>query len=322
MNRTLRITAIVLLALGSVLGIGIAATWAPDIPVEALEARWAPPPSTFITVQGLRVHVRDVGPRDDAEPIVLLHGTSASLHTWEGWTTALQAQHRVIAFDLPGFGLTGPNASGDYREEAYARFVIDVLDALELPRVVLGGNSLGGQIAWNVAAIAPQRVAALVLVDAAGYAMTSTSIPLGFRMARVPGLNRLLGHVLPRGLVESSLRNVYGDPSRVTPALVDRYVAMTRREGNRRAVVQRFAQSNWGQGDDRIRTLKLPTLILWGGRDRLIPPEHGEHFARDIAGSSLVRFDDLGHVPHEEDPARTVAALQRFLALRTTAAPQ
>lgn len=292
---------------------------APDRPVESLVARWAPPPSDFMDVRGQLVHVRDQGPRTDPAPIVLLHGTGASLHTWEGWVAALKGQRRVITLDLPGFGLTGPftgqYASDDYRGDTLARFVLDVLDALKLPRAVLGGNSLGGELAWRVATLAPQRVERLVLVDAAGYAFTPESQPLAFRIARIPALSWLTENLLPRAVVAASLQNVYGDPAKVTPELVDRHYELALRSGNRHALGLRFQQAQMGQDSARIATLKLPTLILWGGRDRLIPPENAQHFARDIAGSRLVLFDGLGHVPQEEDPARTVAVLREFLAL-------
>lgn len=308
--------ASLVLAAGIAAGIGIAATWAPDQPLSALRARWAPPPSAFIEVAGLQVHYRDEGPRDDPVPIVLLHGTSASLHTWEGWVAALRGTRRVVSFDLPGFGLTGPSASGDYSDAAYVRFVLQMLDTLKLPRVVLGGNSLGGGIAWETAAAAPQRVAQLILVDAASYAFVPKSVPLGFRIARLPLLNPLTSRVLPRRAVEASVRNVYGHPERVTAELVDRYTAMTLRAGNRRALAQRMVQLDRGENAARIATLRVPTLILWGGQDRLIPPENAARFAHDIAGSTLLLFDDLGHVPQEEDPQRTVVAVQRFLANR------
>jgi len=292
---------------------GVVLTWAPDRPVDALKARWAPPPSQFIAVQGMQVHLRDEGPRDDPEPLVLLHGTSASLHTWEGWAAALRGQRRVIRFDLPGFALTGPQPQDDYSIDAYVRFVAAVLDQLGVrQRVVLAGNSLGGQIAWSFAAAQPQRVARLVLVDAVGYPFESASVPIGFRIARLPLLAPLMQHTLPRGLVERSVRSVYGDPAKVTPELVDLYYDMALREGNRRALGLRMGQRLAVQ-PERIATLRLPTLILWGGRDRLIPPDNARRFARDIAGSRLVLFDELGHVPQEEDPARTVAALQAFL---------
>jgi pimeloyl-ACP methyl ester carboxylesterase len=302
--------------LGALLFMTAVAMWlsrAPDWPVEALVARWAPPPSDFIEVKGQLVHLRDVGPRDDAEPLVLIHGTSASLHTWEGWAKALSARHRVISLDLPGFGLTGPSASADYRGDTYARFVLELMDQLKVQRFAIAGNSLGGEVAWRTALLAPQRVTKLILVDAAGPDFKSDSVPIGFLAARVPVLNRLFDWVLPRSMVVASLHNVYGDPSRVDDALVDRYYQLTLREGNRRALVQRLQQNQRGQDAERIRELKLPTLILWGGRDRLVPLSVAQQFKRDIAGSELVVFDDLGHVPHEEAPARTVVPVQAFL---------
>jgi pimeloyl-ACP methyl ester carboxylesterase len=309
----MRLTVIICWLFALLLAVGVAAVWAPDRSVDSLKARWAPPPSRFVALQGMRVHLRDQGPRDDPLPIVLLHGTSASLHTWEGWAGALERKRRVITLDLPGFGLTGPDPQGDYRIARYVRFVTGLLDALGVQRCVIGGNSLGGEIAWNVAADAPNRVAALILVDAAGYAFESRSVPLGFRIARVPGLDRLAEHLLPRRLIVASLRNVYGDPARVTDALVERYYELTLRAGNRRALGERFAQMIPGENAARIPRIAVPTLILWGARDRLIPPAYGERFAHDIKGSRLVRFDGLGHVPQEEDPARTVAAVQQFL---------
>jgi pimeloyl-ACP methyl ester carboxylesterase len=298
---------------------------APDLPVEALVGKWAPPPSEFIDLRGQLVHLRDEGPRhtglgDSPPPIVLLHGTSASLHTWEGWVAGLKAKRRVVSFDLPGFGLTGPFTGayppGDYSGDTYARFVLDLLDHLKLPRVVLAGNSLGGDIAWRVAVLAPERVAALVLVDAAGPAFQPEKMPAAWLVARTPGMGWILESMLPRALVAEGLEGVYGDPGKVTPELVDRYFALTLREGNRRALGERLRSWQPGAGSERIASIRQPTLILWGGRDRLIPPAIGEEFERRIAGSKRVVFPALGHVPHEEDPAATLVPVREFLGLR------
>ncbi|MBI2389819.1 MAG: alpha/beta hydrolase [Deltaproteobacteria bacterium] len=313
LRKVLRWLGVVVGALALVLLLIVAVHWAPDRPVSQLEPRWAQPPSTFVEVGGMRVHVRDEGPRDDPKPIVLLHGTSASLHTWEGWARALRDKRRVIRFDLPGFALTGPSPDGRYDIESYVRFTRAMLDRLAVRRCVLAGNSLGGKIAWETALADAGRVEALVLVDAGGYPMESQSMPIGFRLAKTPVVNRLTSLVLPRSIIVSSLRDVYGDPTKVTPELIDLYFDMAIREGNRRALVARFAQTQHGAGSERIAQLKIPTLVMWGGRDRLLPPAHGERFHREVAGSKLVIFDDLGHVPHEEDPARTVAAVQGFL---------
>lgn len=315
MKLILRIAGVLLLACVVFLVAGLLATWAPDRTVAQLSARWAQPPSQFIAVNGMQVHLRDEGPRNDALPIVLLHGTSASLHTWDGWAESLKGQRRVIRFDLPAFGLTGPDPHNDYSIAAYVRFVGAVMDRLGVQQFVLAGNSLGGQIAWGTALAMPQRVRQLVLVDSAGYPLKSTSVPIGFRIARTPGLRSLMEHVLPRGVVDSSVRNVYGDPTRVTRELVDRYYELTLRAGNRQALAYRLDQRLSGE-EDTIRQLKLPTLILWGGKDRLIPPDNAQRFAADIQGSRLVMFDGLGHVPHEEDPQQTVASFKAFLAPR------
>ncbi|AMO24023.1 alpha/beta fold hydrolase [Ramlibacter solisilvae] len=312
-HLVLALLALLVLAVGA----GTAATWAPDVPVEQLKARWAQAPSQFVEVAGLQVHVRDEGPRDDPEPIVLLHGTSASLHTWEGWARELRTNRRVVRFDLPGFALTGPNAQNDYSVDRYVAFVAAMLNQLQLRRVVLAGNSLGGQIAWSFAGTHPERVARLVLVDASGYPPESLknrpSVPIGFRIANTPGLRWLMQNTLPRGVVDSSVRNVYGDPAKVTPELVDLYVAMTLREGNRKALGRRFEQGYTGR-TELLAKIKCPTLILWGGRDRLVPLESGERFARDIADARLVVLDTLGHVPHEEDPAATLREVRPFLS--------
>lgn len=315
MKLVLRILGVLVVALGVFALAGVVATWAPDKSVQVLSERWAKAPSQFVLLNGMQVHVRDEGPRNDPNPIVLLHGTSDSLHTWEGWSQNLRDQRRVIRFDLPAFGLTGPQPQGDYSIAAYVRFVEAMLNALGVQSCVLAGNSLGGQIAWNTALALPQRVKQLILVDAAGYPMHPESVPIGFLVVRMPGVRNVMQYVLPRGMIQSSLRNVYGDPSRVTPALVDRYYELTLRAGNRAALASRLEQPLSG-AEAQIKTLKLPTLILWGGKDRLIPLENGKRFASDIAGSQLVVFDGLGHVPQEEDAGATVRAVRDFLGIR------
>ena len=307
-------------------GGALAVSWAPDRSAESLKARWAPAGSAsqFVDVRGMPVHVRDEGPRTGEQPIVLLHGIGDSLHTWDGWVRELSKTRRVIRFDYPGHGLTGPYqgewlAGGEsYPMLLDAKFVVATLDALKVTQpVVLGGNSLGAQIAWETAeylrASQPRRVARLILVDSTGYPFESSAVPMAFTLGRIEALSPLLENTLPRFMVASSLRDTYGDESKVTPALIDRYQELTLREGNRRAFGLRM-RVDLAASPERIENIKQPTLLLWGGQDRLIPPSHAKRFARDIAGSKLVVFDTLGHLPHQEDPVQTVAAVQTFLA--------
>ncbi|NCT85229.1 MAG: alpha/beta fold hydrolase [Comamonadaceae bacterium] len=310
-----RIADLLLKALGMLLmlaALGFAVSKAPDRSLESLVPRWAPPPSDFVDIDGLLVHYRDEGPSGDPLPLVLLHGTSASLHTWEGWVAELKPTRRVISLDLPGFGLTGPNADNDYSDARYVAFVRQFLSRLGVGRAIVAGNSLGGEIAWQLALADPPLVAGLVLVDAAGFDFKPESLPLGFRIARIPVLREPMRWLLPRRAIEDSVIDVYGDPRKVSAELVDRYYELALREGNRVALMRRMDQLAPGPVQ-RLPEIRVPTLILWGGKDRLIPPRWGREFAQAIPGSRLVVFPELGHVPQEEDPAATLATLRDWL---------
>jgi pimeloyl-ACP methyl ester carboxylesterase len=300
------------LLLSVALFVGVLSMITLDKPVADLKAKWGAAPSQFMRIDGLDVHVCDEGPRTDPTPVVLIHGTSSSLHTWDAWAEGLKTTRRVIRFDLPAFGLTGPAVDHDYSMVRYVRFVDEVLKALDVQRAVIAGNSLGGQIAWEFAATHPSKAAGLVLIDAAGFALNSTSVPLGFRLARMPGVRHLVAYLLPPQTIERSLKNVYGDAAKVTPELIDRYTDLTLREGNRHAVVKRFEQVLTSDAS-RLMLVKAPTLILWGGKDQLIPPVHAQQFKKALPMAEVKIFDALGHVPMEEDPAATLVVFKSFL---------
>ena len=295
--------------------IAVALSRAPDLPVEALVGRWAPAPSDFLDIDGQLVHLRDEGAPRGKPPLVLLHGAGDSLHAWEGWVRALRGERRIITFDLPGNGLTGPSRSGDYHADTLARFVLALMDRLQVPRFVIGGHSMGGDVAWRVAALAPARVAGLVLVDATGPAYEPESVPLMLRFAQLPLVGALGDTLLPRAAVAATLQSLYGDPARVSAEQVDRSFELTRRAGNRAALRERLAQAADDAAPDvpqRLAALRTPTLLLWGDRDRLTPPSLARTYTRLIPGSQLVTFPGLGHLPHVEDPVATAQAVSAW----------
>lgn len=286
---------------------------AKDIPVEQLKPQWTTSASSFMEIGGLSLHVSDEGVKNDATPIVLIHGTGASLHTWNGWTSTLKNQRRVIRFDLPGFGLTGPEPQNNYTIENYTDYLIKLLDALGIPKAIVAGNSLGGYIAWATAIRYPDRVSKLVLVDASGYPYQAESVPIAFKLSQNKLAKILLKNFIPKFIVRSSIENVYGDPSLVSDDLVDRYYQLALREGNRAAISERFTQTQPGDLRFKLGELTVPTLLLWGGKDKLIPLHVGEQFKKDIPHSTLVVFDELGHVPHEEAPETTLSPVLAFI---------
>lgn len=315
MKKIFKIVSYVLGSLLLLLVIAALFSYQADIPVETLRAKYATMPSQFLETDGLNVHYRDEGAaRLDSVPLVLIHGTGASLLTWNGWTDGLKKDYRVLRFDLPAYGLTGPNANNQYSLNYYADFLKQFLDKLGVKRCVLGGNSLGGGVAWTFALKYPERVSKLILVDAVGYPMQSQSVPIAFQLARIGWLKSVFTKITPRAIIESSLKNVYADDAKVTPELVQQYWDMALREGNRLAFVSRLngevkPDSNW----QKIKKLPMPTLILWGAHDRLIPLSVGERFHEDLANDTLIIYKNAGHVPMEEIPAETLRDVLFFL---------
>jgi len=304
----LRWPATVGLFIFALVALGAVANLKSDIPLETLKQRYGQPPSKFIELDGLAVHYRDEGA---GPPLVLIHGTGASLHTWQKWSGLLRRDFRVIRMDLPGFGLTGPEPSGDYTSGAYVRFLESLVEKLGLQRFDLAGNSLGGFIAWRYASAHPERVHKLILVDAAGYPLRHP-LPLVFRLARIPLLSSLLANMDPRPLVVRTLREAYADPSKVTPELMDRYTDLSLRAGNRRAFSDRASTSEPDHAGE-IRNIAAPSLIMWGSLDSFLPVADAERFARDLPHSRVIVYEGVGHVPMEEIGSQSAADAKAFL---------
>lgn len=298
---------VVLLALIVITGIWL---YTPDKSQAALTAEYATADDQFIPVSGLHLRVRDTGPKD-APPIILLHGFGSSLDTWEGWAKLLSGPYRVIRFDLPGFGLSGQDPTGDYSDDRSVAVLGALMDALSLERASLVGNSLGGKIAWLFAAQHTARVDKLVLVSPDGFA--SPGFEYG-KPAKVPAVAGILPYVLPTALVRMSLRPAYADDSALTPAVVTRYRDMMLAPGIRQAIVARMQQVLLRPPEPVLSRIQAPTLLLWGEEDGMIPFANSADYMKWIPNCRIAALPLLGHVPMEEAPARSLAPVQAFLA--------
>jgi pimeloyl-ACP methyl ester carboxylesterase len=284
-----------------------------EIPVEVLNEKYDVPPSNYIQVDSLAVHYRDEGPKSDSVPLVLLHGTGSSLYTWDAWAGSLKEKHRIIRLDLPAFGLTGPHPEGTYTLDFYVEFLHDFLQQLDVNRCVLAGNSLGGEITWQYALRYPDEVKKMILIGAAGYPTKSKNVPLPFVLLRMPVLREAFKKNTPEKVIRKSLNYLYADTTRITDSLVSLYFDMTHRSGNREALTERMESIGEEGPWKQIPTIQTPTLLLWGAEDKLIPPEYGRRFDRDLPNSTLVLIPDAGHMPMEELPQRTLTAVRKFL---------
>ena len=283
-----------------------------DISVEDLKIEFTNEHSQFIEIDEVNVHYRDEG---EGFPIVLIHGTAASLHTWDAWTDELKKTNRVIRMDLPAFGITGPNKNADYSIGAYTTFLHSFLEKLKLEKFHIAGNSLGGNIAWNYTADYPNKVEKLILVDASGLP-TNKSQPAIFKMAKTPILNSLFLYITPRFLIKKNIEEVYEDDSKITDELINRYHKMALRVGNRKAFIDR-AKTDFKLDTqvnlEKLKSIQTPTLLIWGAKDLWIPIANGIRMNEILVNSKLEVLENSGHVPMEENPIESLKLMNEFL---------
>jgi len=286
-----------------------------DLPRATLVARYAAPPSEFRTVAGITLHLRDEGPRD-APAILLLHGFGVSLHLWDGWAPLLAQRFRVIRCDLPGFGLTGADPTRDYSDERAVAILVAMLDALGVARAHVIGSSMGGRIAWRLAAEHPDRVERLVLMAPDGFAEDGRYD----RPAKLSWLFRLLPWLLPERPLRRIAAAGHGDPATLTEAIFRRTHDLLRAPGVRRAMLDRMAGARRSDPAAFLARITAPTLLLWGDKDRMIPHAHAEDYARAIPSAETVVLPGLGHAPMEEAPEASLAPVLAFLSRAASAA--
>lgn len=314
MRTVLKWLGIGLAGLVVLVGVALVLGRVPDRDGAAMRAKYASAASQFVEVTpGTVVHLRDEGPRD-APVVMLLHGSNASLQTWEPWVARLRERYRVVSLDFPAHGLTGPSADGDYTSAAYAALVEQVRARLGIERMVLGGNSMGGGVAWRYGLAHADRLAGLVLVDASGQPQPERSKPpLGFYLARVPGVRDILASVTPRWIIGRSLVQSVSVTEIVDDAMIDRYWELLLYPGNREATLDRFSQYSEPPDTEALRRLNVPTVILWGNEDRLIPVSVAAWFAERLPNARLTVLDGVGHIPMEEAPDRALVPVLKLL---------
>jgi len=280
----------------------------PDKSFEELAPKYAASPSKFIEVKGLKIHYRDQG---KGYPIVLIHGTGASLHTWDEWTEELIKNYRVIRLDLPAYGLTGQDPEKRYSSLDYVNLLDAFLDQLGVKEFHLGGNSLGGLVSWLYASYHDQKVNKLLLLNPSGFPFDST--PMVIKLAKIPILNLFIRYITPKSFVKKNLKEVYYNDDLITNKTIDRYYDLTLFEGNRDAFIDRSLIEREDY-TDRLSLIQSPALVIWGENDEWIPVEDSEKFKAHLNNIKVVIMSKTGHIPMEERPKESVAIALNFLS--------
>jgi len=305
----MNIWAIALASLAAIIAATGIWLYTPDIPRNVLEDRYGVKPTDYVTAAGVRLHVTETGPRD-APPIILLHGFGSSLQTFDAWVPALARNHRVIAYDQPGFGLTGADPTGDYSDERNVLVLGALMDKLGVSRASLVGHSMGGKLAWQFAAANPARVDRLVLIAPDGFASA------GFEYNKAPDIPlmlRALPYTMPRFLFRQTLVPAFGDPAKLTEPVAKRYFDMMRAPGVRRAIVIKTGQTVLRDPLPLLHSIQAPVLLIWGDKDQMIPITNAADYMGALPHATLKTLQGVGHVVQEEAPVAGLEDIEAFL---------
>jgi len=284
--------------------------WTPDKSKAELEKTYSSSKHAYVSALGVQLHYQDTGLSKNTIPILFLHGFGASLQTWDTWAQALSEDYRVISVDLPGFGLTGEDPSGIYTDQRSVEVLEAFLKELNIPKVVLVGNSMGGKFAWQFTARYPNQVSKLVLISPDGYA--SPGIQYG-KKPNVPAIADLYRYFFSKDFLAMNLEPAYANPGTLNDALVTRYYDLMLAPGVRGAILARMQQTVLQDPAPSLASIQVPTLLIWGEKDAFIPISNSNDYLKVMPNVKRVSLPNIGHLPQEEQPSIGLQVLKEFL---------
>lgn len=294
---------------------GCASLGMKTIPLSKLKEKYADSESRIIQIDDMNIHYKDEG---QGPVLILVHGVCSSLHTWDGWTDRLKDRYRIIRLDVPGFGLTGPAHDPSlYQIDPAVKLFEKIVNELKLDKFSLAGNSMGGYIAWKYTLKNPDKVEKLILVDSVGFPQP---LPWFISLASNPLVRPGARYIMPRFIFDKVVYQVYGDKSKITQKVKDRYFELAMRDGNKDAMVDVFKEFRKQSKDKNlsrgIKDIRPPTLVMWGTKDALIPFKYFESWKKELPKAKFIQYEGAGHIPMEEIPDQTARDADLFLSGR------
>lgn len=281
----------------------------------AVIARYADADSKFIEVDGIKLHYKDQG---SGPPVLLVHGTMGDVGDWDGWAAVLAKRYRVLRFDIPAFGLSGPLPSGNYSADRMGSLIDGFMDLMGAQRFAIAGISYGGLVSFRYAATRTERVTALILANSAGieYGKPVAASEAKSPAAAASAANIFFSEVITADDIETNLRHMLADHSLVTPELVQRKLAFANTLG--RGEEARLSRKLYERGDPQrvLAHVKAPALVLWGGANKALSQQTADAFVSAMKNACSVErkmFPEGGHMMIIDNAQRTVAAALPFL---------
>jgi pimeloyl-ACP methyl ester carboxylesterase len=265
----------------------------------------------FRNINNLNIHVFAAG---NGKPVVLIHGFMGMAYDWRFNIQEFGKHFSVYALDLPGFGYSDKPLNFNYSSNGYAEFIASFLNAYNIDRAVLVGNSMGGQIALMTCLKYPDRVAGLVLIDSGGYPHSVEFMP--FKLLKTPVIGEFSMALVSRTIIKIMLRRgIYFDGSFATDDVINNYRKVYDSVNARKIppiVIRRIVKDEVTIASN-LGNIKCPVLIIWGAEDKVISPSRAEMFRRDISNASVLTIPQAGHMPQIEKSKTVNNAVIDFL---------
>ena len=267
-------------------------------------------PGKFIQIDSQKIRYIDSG---SGIPLVFIHGFGASIYSWRKNLDPISKYHRICAPDLPGFGYSDKPLDADYTIDAYAEFIIQFMDKLQIQQAILVGHSLGGGIALLASLKYPSRVKALILLDAEAYPITP---PLMLKVAKLPVIRSIIHRAIGEWVVRISLKRSYYDHSLITDHLVDEYYRPFLTENGKAVAIKVLQAMDFAKLKElprRYRRIRKKTLIIWGKEDQISRIHLAHKLKKDLPNARLKIIAQSGHLVQEEKPEVVNRAILNFV---------
>lgn len=264
----------------------------------------------FIKLDGFETFIVEMG---QGENIIFANGIAASVYTWRKVLPKLGEKYHVYGFDFKGTGFS-EKPEIEYSIDVFSKQVLELMDYFKMEKAILVGNSLGGEVVMDFTIKYSQRVKALVLMDTAGYQNNKEITGLLSKLSRYKPVAKFLKKIASKKLARKIIDWATYNETIIDKEMVDGYYKPMKTEGAFESLIKLVRNLSYTEFDyNKVKEIKVPTLIIWGTEDKWMPVSDAHRFHKDIKNSKLVLMTSCGHAPQEETPEKVIDEITKFI---------
>lgn len=263
---------------------------------------------TYIQIRDINLYFEYL--MTDKPPILLIHGFASSTYTFRRMIPLMQKQFSIIAVDLPGFGRSEKPASFIYSLQNYAELMLDCLRYFGISSAYIAAHSMGGQIALNMARIAPEKINKLILLCSSGYLQRAKKLLIC--SSYLPFFEKFVQYYVRRKEVREHLKNVFFNHNLIDDELIHEFARPLTEKGFYKALIRLLRHREGDLTPHQLKKIQVPVLLIWGEEDRVVPVYIGRRLVKDLPQAQLITYKKAGHLITEEETERVFENIVRY----------